>query len=86
MGNIINRYPLVGLRQYDVSGLSAMSSIHDLVHEYVVFDIAATPQGGSELFPARQGYEGNRIIRFAHLLIPSLCFRNPQGGSCNTLK
>ena len=45
-----------------------------------IFNIAATPQGGSELFPARQGYEGNRIIRFAHSLIPSLCCRNPPRG------
>ena len=66
--------------QCQIPGLSSMSSIHGLVHGCVVFNIAATPQGGSELFPARQGYEGNRIIRFAHSLIPSLCCRNPPRG------
>ena len=73
-GVLINRYPLGGC------GNAMYLSCH-MLPKCVVFVIAATPKGvASYLYPALFS-RGIASFAVAHSLIPSLCSRNPQGGS-----
>ena len=53
-----------------------------MVHEYVVFDIAATPQGGSDLLYSPSNYEGKRLATLTSS--PRYDTGTPQGGSTTT--